>query len=577
MKDQAQVEVVFLMVVTPPAPAPTPQRASIDASHGRLLAGLVGDEGPMRTALGRAPSRRTCACRRASAPGRLLLLRGGGAGRPPSCVARGSSFRSVCGARGSLLAWAATAPTTRLPRLPTAWLDTAASPAAAAQPPPSRARLRPDPGHARRCGPSRAPPQQKPSAMSFGGSQPRQPHGREVSAAFRQRFAGRVNRTGRDGQLENYSRVRPGARARSSWERRGAVIPPGQLAPAQSAHAAFARRASRTGPTRGSWRRRGRRQAALLSAAATRSPQLRPPRDGDVDVEVTTTTPRPSTTPEDVEPSSAAPRTVSPVKRRSATRRRLKNGAMRNEDLVRKPRDQLYYSRKARAVSNFKPYTYMSTARPSPRNTSSSSRCGRIERGPRFARKARQGRKARPTRRNWIGRINWPPNNPSTGRPPPPKQPTRRTRPGSTPDDPGAAAEGGAAGRRRGGRPRGPAPVFASEEAGSTPRTTTSTTATSTSRRASVLELQHDQRARPRRRSGAYGFWVGSQFTSSRPAQPQFGREPAGLPGSRPGPRYPGARAPLRSAPVVGTRCNSPWYSAAGSRPPSSPSGRRAL
>ena len=48
--------------------------------------------------------------------------------------------------------------------------------------------------------------------MSFGGSQPRQPHGREVSAEFRKRFAGRVNRTGRDGQLENYSRVRPGAR-----------------------------------------------------------------------------------------------------------------------------------------------------------------------------------------------------------------------------------------------------------------------------------------------------------------------------------------------------------------------------
>ena len=56
--------------------------------------------------------------------------------------------------------------------------------------------------------------------MSFGGSQPRQPHGREVSAEFRKRFAGRVNRTGRDGQLENYSRVRPGARGAHvrSWD-----------------------------------------------------------------------------------------------------------------------------------------------------------------------------------------------------------------------------------------------------------------------------------------------------------------------------------------------------------------------
>ena len=34
-----------------------------------------------------------------------------------------------------------------------------------------------------------------------------------------------------------------------------------------------------------------------------------------------------------------------------------KRGDDRNEDLIRKPRDQLYYSRKARAVSNFKPYT----------------------------------------------------------------------------------------------------------------------------------------------------------------------------------------------------------------------------
>ena len=61
--------------------------------------------------------------------------------------------------------------------------------------------------------------------MSFGGSQPRQPHGREVSAEFRKRFAGRVNRTGRDGQLENYSRVRPGARgAQLIRERRGALL-----------------------------------------------------------------------------------------------------------------------------------------------------------------------------------------------------------------------------------------------------------------------------------------------------------------------------------------------------------------
>ena len=72
-----------------------------------------------------------------------------------------------------------------------------------------RAALRP---RARR----RAPQSTDHSAMSFGGSQPRQPHGREVSAEFRKRFAGRVNRTGRDGQLENYSRVRPARAAPNS-------------------------------------------------------------------------------------------------------------------------------------------------------------------------------------------------------------------------------------------------------------------------------------------------------------------------------------------------------------------------
>ena len=77
----------------------------------------------------------------------------------------------------------------------------------------------PNPGHAQPCGPGRrrrAPQSTDQSAMSFGGSQPRQPHGREVSAEFRQRFAGRVNRTGRDGQLENYSRAPGGRRRRNS-------------------------------------------------------------------------------------------------------------------------------------------------------------------------------------------------------------------------------------------------------------------------------------------------------------------------------------------------------------------------
>ena len=50
------------------------------------------------------PSRRTCACRRASAPGAASLLLNAAAapGRPPSWSwLRGSSFRSVCGARAA--------------------------------------------------------------------------------------------------------------------------------------------------------------------------------------------------------------------------------------------------------------------------------------------------------------------------------------------------------------------------------------------------------------------------------------------------------------------------------------------
>ena len=49
-------------------------------------------------------------------------------------------------------------------------------------------------------------------------------------------------------------------------------------------------------------------------------------------------------------------RTVSPVKRRDEPPS-PKRGDERNENLIKEARDQLYYSRKARAVSNFKPYT----------------------------------------------------------------------------------------------------------------------------------------------------------------------------------------------------------------------------
>ena len=182
---------------------------------------------------------------------------------------------SVSGAR------AAAAPTTRLPRCANGLGSTSRqrASAAAAQPPPSvgdvsaksRATrsLRP---RARR----RAPRQSTDhSAMSFGGSQPRQPHGREVSAEFRKRFAGRVNRTGRDGQLENYSRVRPGAHGAIGKGARGVADPAGP-ARAGAVGARPSRGARRgPGPTRAARRRRGRWTSApagtRAAAAAARN------------------------------------------------------------------------------------------------------------------------------------------------------------------------------------------------------------------------------------------------------------------------------------------------------------------
>jgi hypothetical protein len=203
--------------------------------------------------------------------------------------------------------------------------------------------------------------------MSFAGTEgaahaptPRRPG---PSAAFQQRFAGRVNRTGRDGQLENYSRVRPGARgARIARERKG--IPPGQIAPSQSSHAVHARRASRTG----SYGRGAGGGAAVDKPNTIKSPAPppTPPPPMHYDPLETATSSLKDDEYASViddayesEPEGYARRYVpqSPIQQRPRKEARPKHGDARNADLIHKPRDQLYYSKKARAVSNFQPYT----------------------------------------------------------------------------------------------------------------------------------------------------------------------------------------------------------------------------
>ena len=358
--------------------------------------------------------------------------------------------------------------------------------------------------------------------MSFGGSQPRQPHGREVSAEFRKRFAGRVNRTGRDGQLENYSRVRPGARgAQLVRERRGVAIPPGQLAPAQSAHAAFARRASRTGAYA---RGHGGGAAVDKPRQLVPEPPASPPRNYDP-LETATSTlnvdddyaAAVDDVYEAVEPSSARRRrTVSPVKRRVRDEAPpQKRGDARNEDLVRKPRDQLYYSRKARAVSNFKPYTLNEYRKTKPKEYIEFEPLRpNLNEDPALQEKRAKAAKLKAyskelDRLNKLALSKQPKyQSPS----PPPKQPTRldkarvyaQTIPAPRQKSRGAAAavvEAAAA-------PAPAEPVFASEDGGvyaSDDDVDDGDLYKPT--RLELLELQHDQRrAAAAEIRGAYGF-----------------------------------------------------------------------
>ena len=288
---------------------------------------------------------------------------------------------------------------------------TAASPAAAAQPPPSAGAVSgPDPGHARRCGPWRRrraaqstdhkrdvlrrlaaaaaarPRGERRVPPALRG--PRQPHGpRRPARELFKSAAGRARRAAGTGA--------PGRRDPAGPARAGAVGARG-LRAARVADEAYAR---------------GHGGGAAVDKRRQLSPPppASPPRNYDP-LETATSTlnvdddyaAAVDDAYEDVEPSSARRRrTVSPVKRRVRDEAPpQKRGDERNEDLVRKPRDQLYYSRKARAVSNFRPYTLHEYRKTKPKEYIEFEPLRpNLNEDPALRRSARRPQSSRPTRR----------------------------------------------------------------------------------------------------------------------------------------------------------------------------------
>ena len=216
---------------------------------------------------------------------------------------------------------------------------------------------------------------------------------------------------------------------------------------------------------------------------------------------------------EAVEPSSARRRrTVSPVKRRDEAPP-PKRGDDRNEDLIRKPRDQLYYSRKARAVSNFKPYTLHEYRKTKPTEyVEFEPLRPNLNEDPALQEKrAKAARlKAYSKELDRLNRIALAKQPKYRSPSPPPKQPTRLDKArvyAQTIPAPRQKSRGAAAAMIEAAAAPAPAPVFAddmgvyaSDDDGDDGDLYKPT-------RLEVLELQHDQRrAAAAEIRGAYGF-----------------------------------------------------------------------
>ena len=192
-----------------------------------------------------------------------------------------------------------------------------------------------------------------------------------------------------------------------------------------------------------------------------------------------------------------------------------KRGDERNENLIRKPRDQLYYSRKARAVSNFKPYTLNEYRKTKPKEyVEFEPLRPNLNEDPALQEKRAKAAKLKAyskelDRLNRIALAKQPKyRSPS----PPPKQPTRLDKArvyARTIPAPRQKSRGAAAAMIEAAAAPAPAPVFASDETGvyASDDDLEDDGDLYKPTRLEVLELQHDRRrAAAAEIRGAYGF-----------------------------------------------------------------------